>query len=83
MRATGGVGSLAIDMLAGRGYKGAALTGKKSSTAYLEQLGAASLRIRTAAVCVYHATFTVNSLAHRFGARPYPTPIRIWSSGGP
>jgi stearoyl-CoA desaturase (Delta-9 desaturase) len=25
-------------------------------------------------VCVYHATFTVNSLAHRFGARPYPTP---------
>jgi stearoyl-CoA desaturase (delta-9 desaturase) len=25
-------------------------------------------------VAVYHATFTVNSLAHRFGARPYATP---------
>jgi stearoyl-CoA desaturase (delta-9 desaturase) len=24
-------------------------------------------------VCVYHATFTVNSLAHVFGSRPYPT----------
>lgn len=24
-------------------------------------------------VCVYHATFTVNSLAHRFGRRPYET----------
>lgn len=27
-------------------------------------------------VLVYHATFTVNSLAHRFGARPYETPDR-------
>jgi acrylyl-CoA reductase (NADPH) len=44
--ATGGVGSLAIDMLAGRGYKVAALTGKKSSTAYLEQLGAARVVLR-------------------------------------
>ncbi|HEX7836557.1 MAG TPA: acyl-CoA desaturase [Kofleriaceae bacterium] len=25
-------------------------------------------------VAVYHATFAVNSLGHRFGARPYPTP---------
>jgi stearoyl-CoA desaturase (delta-9 desaturase) len=25
-------------------------------------------------VLVYHATFTVNSLAHRFGTRPYATP---------
>jgi stearoyl-CoA desaturase (delta-9 desaturase) len=25
-------------------------------------------------VLVYHATFTVNSLAHRFGSRPYETP---------
>jgi len=24
-------------------------------------------------VAVYHATFTVNSLAHRFGSRPYAT----------
>jgi NADPH2:quinone reductase len=44
--ATGGVGSLAIDMLAGRGYKVAALTGKKSATAYLEQLGAARVLLR-------------------------------------
>jgi acrylyl-CoA reductase (NADPH) len=44
--ATGGVGSLAIDMLAGRGYKVAALTGKKSSTGYLEQLGAARILLR-------------------------------------
>jgi acrylyl-CoA reductase (NADPH) len=44
--ATGGVGSLAIDMLAGRGYRVAALTGKKSSTGYLEQLGAARILLR-------------------------------------
>lgn len=25
-------------------------------------------------VLLYHATFAVNSLAHRFGARPFPTP---------
>ncbi|HEY5810196.1 MAG TPA: acyl-CoA desaturase, partial [Povalibacter sp.] len=25
-------------------------------------------------VVLYHATFTVNSLAHRFGTRRYPTP---------
>jgi stearoyl-CoA desaturase (Delta-9 desaturase) len=24
-------------------------------------------------LCVYHATFCVNSLTHRFGSRPYPT----------
>jgi acrylyl-CoA reductase (NADPH) len=39
--ATGGVGSLAIDMLAGRGYKVVAVTGKQSATGYLERLGAA------------------------------------------
>jgi acrylyl-CoA reductase (NADPH) len=44
--ATGGVGSLAIDMLAGRGYKVAALTGKKASAPYLEQLGAARVLLR-------------------------------------
>jgi NADPH2:quinone reductase len=38
--ATGGVGSLAIDMLAARGYDVVALTGKKESASYLEQLGA-------------------------------------------
>ncbi|MDZ7645251.1 MAG: oxidoreductase [Woeseiaceae bacterium] len=38
--ATGGVGSLAIDMLAARGYEVVALTGKASATDYLETLGA-------------------------------------------
>lgn len=44
--ATGGVGSLAIDMLAGRGYRVVALTGKKDSVAYLEQLGASRVLLR-------------------------------------
>jgi len=44
--ATGGVGSLAIDMLAGRGYKVVALTGKQAATAYLEKLGAARVLLR-------------------------------------
>jgi acrylyl-CoA reductase (NADPH) len=45
--ATGGVGSLAIDMLAGRGYRVVAVTGKESSTAYLQQLGAARVLLRS------------------------------------
>ena len=44
--ATGGVGSLAVDMLAGRGYKVTALTGKPSETPYLKSLGAAEIRDR-------------------------------------
>jgi acrylyl-CoA reductase (NADPH) len=44
--ATGGVGSLAIDMLAGRGYEVAAVTGKASSTEYLRKLGAARVLLR-------------------------------------
>lgn len=44
--ATGGVGSLAIDMLAGRGYSVVAVTGKKSATEYLQQLGAARVLLR-------------------------------------
>lgn len=44
--ATGGVGSLAIDMLAGRGYRVVAVTGKQSATAYLEKLGAARVLLR-------------------------------------
>lgn len=39
--ATGGVGSLAADMLAKRGYHVVALTGKESEAAYLRGLGAA------------------------------------------
>lgn len=41
--ATGGVGSLAILLLARRGYRVAAVTGKTDATAYLEALGAGSL----------------------------------------
>jgi NADPH2:quinone reductase len=44
--ATGGVGSVAIDMLAGRGYKVVALTGKQASTPYLEKLGASRVLLR-------------------------------------
>jgi acrylyl-CoA reductase (NADPH) len=41
--ATGGVGSLAIDMLAGRGYEVVAVSGKPESFEYLKSLGAASV----------------------------------------
>ena len=34
--ATGGVGSIAIDMLAGRGYEVIAVTGKQEAVDYLE-----------------------------------------------
>jgi acrylyl-CoA reductase (NADPH) len=44
--ATGGVGSIAIDMLAARGYRVVAVTGKQSSTEYLQQLGAARVLLR-------------------------------------
>ncbi len=44
--ATGGVGSLAIDMLAGRGYDVAAVTGKAESGEYLEALGASRILLR-------------------------------------
>jgi acrylyl-CoA reductase (NADPH) len=41
--ASGGVGSIAVDMLAGRGYEVIAVTGKRESFAYLESLGAAKV----------------------------------------
>lgn len=44
--ATGGVGSYAIDMLAGRGYHVVALTGKPDAEAYLRGLGAAEVKAR-------------------------------------
>jgi NADPH2:quinone reductase len=44
--ATGGVGSLAIDMLAGRGYEVVALTGKADEADYLNQLGATEVLLR-------------------------------------
>jgi putative YhdH/YhfP family quinone oxidoreductase len=44
--ATGGVGSLAIDMLAGRGYHVVALTGKEAEKDYLLGLGAKEVMLR-------------------------------------
>ena len=44
--ATGGVGSIAIDMLAGRGYEVVALTGKVSEEAYLREIGAQRILLR-------------------------------------
>ena len=48
--ATGGVGSLAIDMLAAKGYEVVALTGKPESESYLRALGATQLLLRAAEV---------------------------------
>jgi alcohol dehydrogenase len=44
--ATGGVGGLAIDMLARLGYHVVALTGKAAEADYLKGLGAAEIRLR-------------------------------------
>ncbi|MCB1744463.1 MAG: oxidoreductase [Gammaproteobacteria bacterium] len=44
--ATGGVGSFAIDMLAGLGYEVVAFTGKRDAESYLRGLGASSLLLR-------------------------------------
>jgi putative YhdH/YhfP family quinone oxidoreductase len=44
--ATGGVGSLAVDMLAANGYHVVALTGKESEAEYLRSLGAAEVMLR-------------------------------------
>jgi NADPH2:quinone reductase len=44
--ATGGVGSIAIDMLAGRGYEVIAVTGKEESAGYLKSLGASKIVLR-------------------------------------
>ena len=44
--ATGGVGSLAVDMLARRGYHVVALTGKAAEAGYLRELGAAEVMLR-------------------------------------
>ena len=44
--ATGGVGSFAVDMLAGRGYEVAAFTGKADSAHWLTSLGAARVVLR-------------------------------------
>ena len=44
--ATGGVGSVAIDMLNVRGYEAVALTGKGSEEAYLRKIGASRIILR-------------------------------------
>jgi len=44
--ATGGVGSIAIDMLASRGYEVIAVTGKAWAVGYLQSLGAARVLLR-------------------------------------
>jgi putative YhdH/YhfP family quinone oxidoreductase len=45
--ASGGVGSLAVDMLAGLGYRVTALTGKEAEADYLRRLGAAEVMFRS------------------------------------
>ena len=44
--ATGGVGSIAIDMLGARGYEAVALTGKAEQSDYLKSIGAQSVLLR-------------------------------------
>jgi NADPH2:quinone reductase len=44
--ATGGVGSVAVDMLAGRGYEVVAVTGKASEEDYLRKIGASRILLR-------------------------------------
>jgi NADPH2:quinone reductase len=44
--ATGGVGSIAVDMLAGRGYEVVAVTGKAEQSDYLKSIGASEILIR-------------------------------------
>lgn len=45
--ASGGVGSLALQMLAGRGYRTVAVTGKESAREYLESIGASRVLLRS------------------------------------
>jgi acrylyl-CoA reductase (NADPH) len=45
--ATGGVGSLAIEMLVGLGYQVTALTGKEGEADYLKRLGASEVMLRS------------------------------------
>jgi len=44
--ATGGVGSVAIDILAGAGYEVVAMTGKQAESDYLKELGAKEVLLR-------------------------------------
>lgn len=44
--ATGGVGSIAVDLLAGRGYEVVAVTGKADQADYLKEIGATRMLLR-------------------------------------
>ena len=44
--ASGGVGSVAIDMLSARGYRVVAVSGKRDASAYLTELGASEVLLR-------------------------------------
>ena len=44
--ASGGVGSVAIDMLSARGYRVVAVSGKRDASAYLKELGASEVLMR-------------------------------------
>lgn len=44
--ATGGVGSVALDMLSGRGYEVVAVTGKSEQRDYLKRIGASEILLR-------------------------------------
>jgi NADPH2:quinone reductase len=44
--ATGGVGSIAVDMLEGRGYEVVAVTGKAEQSDYLKSIGATEILVR-------------------------------------
>lgn len=44
--ATGGVGSVALDMLSGRGYEAVAVTGKSEQRDYLKRIGASEILLR-------------------------------------
>jgi acrylyl-CoA reductase (NADPH) len=46
--ASGGVGSIAVDMLAARGYKVVAVSGKAAAASYLKELGASEVLARDA-----------------------------------
>jgi NADPH2:quinone reductase len=57
--ASGGVGSIAVDMLSGRGYKVVAISGKRTASEYLKALG---------------ATEVLNREGLDFGTKPLETP---------
>ena len=58
--ATGGAGSVSIDLLAGRGYEVVALSGKPEAAGYLRSLGAAEV---------------IDRKTYEFGTRPLEKPL--------